>query len=157
MENTRATKGRIEMLTIEKVKKEYFRIEELLGKEALTGTQYDADCKKGFSIFLIKRDLELSYNQVKKKIGAKIASSANNKGGTVPSTKKIYCERGGGQLIYANKCIPGCNDACLSCDNQQFNNIKASSDTLTAEQEGLMRHSIQGVHYAEMIEPFADK
>lgn len=120
------------MITIEEIKKEYFRIEKLLGKTALTGDQYNLNCKKGFSVFLIKRDLGLTYNEVKTKIGAELASLVNNKGGA-GSTKKIYCARGEGQMINIKNCLPGCNDVCKSCPSKQIDNVGAGGDTLTPE------------------------
>jgi hypothetical protein len=146
------------MLTIKAVKEEYFRIEKLLNKTALTGTQYDAKCKKGMSIYIIKRDLGLSYNQLKNKIGAKKASSANNKGGT-GRNKKIYCSRGAGSMIGVKDCLvnPLSKD-CQACPDKQLNNVQASTDTLTAEEETVMRHEgVRGSGYAAMIEPYAER
>lgn len=115
-------------MTIEEVKKEYFRIAKLLNKEALTGDNYNLNCSAGYSTRFIKRELGLSYNGMKKIIGAKLASSANNNNPGV-SSKKIYCGRNGGQMIKMNECLPGCNDACIPCKNKQINNIQAINTT----------------------------
>ena len=127
------------MITINSVKEEYFRIEELLKQEALSQTMYNANCQKGYSAYWIKKTLGLSYNGMKKVIGAKPASTLKN-GGKKLSKKKIYCSRGEGGMIRVDDCIVGCSPInCEPCPNKQLKNIRASSDTLTAEQEGLMR------------------
>ena len=127
------------MLTIEDVKEEYYRIEKLLGREALTTTEYAAYVKNGFSAHYIKRDLGLSYNDMKKVIGAELATTMNM--GPKLSTKKIYCARGEGKMISIDECVVGCNPAvCDRCPSKQLKNIKASDDTLTADQEESMRH-----------------
>ncbi|MCK5603538.1 hypothetical protein KAR91_16760 [Candidatus Pacearchaeota archaeon] len=36
-------------------------------------------------------------------------------------------------LISKLSCVPGCNDACMTCENPQTQNIKAG-DTLTSEE-----------------------
>ena len=68
---------------------------------------------------------------------------------------KILCNRNG-SIMLKSKCIPGCNDACIPCENKQLNNIQAGSDTITEEQEKLMRHGLNGAGYGEMIVPYAD-
>jgi len=74
------------------------------------------------------------------------------------SSIKIHCERDAGQMIRISDCIPGCNDACMSCESKQLKNIQAGSDTLTREQETLMRHEgIRGAGYSDMIAPFAER
>lgn len=118
-------------MTIEDVKKEYFRIAKLLNKEALTGDNYNSNCQDGFSVFQIKKHLGLSWNGMKKKIGAKKASYANNKGG-IKKSGKILCRRNG-LMISSLKCVPGCNDACLDCENKQMQNIKAINNTSPSE------------------------
>ncbi len=132
------------MLTIKEVKKEYCRIEKLLNKEALSTTEYAANVKEGYSTHFIKRDLGLSYNAMKKIIGAKLATS-KNRGGKPPSKKKIYCARGEGGMISISKCIPGCNDVCIPCENKQVGNIQAGSDTYTPEEEAIVR--IEGASF----------
>ncbi|MCK4786857.1 MAG: hypothetical protein KAV87_24080, partial [Desulfobacteraceae bacterium] len=87
---------------------EYYRIEKLLGKEALSTTEYAANVKEGYSAHFIKRDLGLSYNAMKNIIGAKLATS-RNKGGKHPSKEEIYCGRGKGGMISISECISGCN------------------------------------------------
>jgi hypothetical protein len=150
----RNTKGGV-MITTEAVKEEYFRISKLLDKEALTGDDYNLNCKKGFSTHYIKRDLGLSYNQLKDKIGAKRASSANNKGGR---NKKIYCSRGTGRMIGVKDCLvsPTSKD-CQACPDKQLNNVQASSDTLTEEEERIARYEgVKGMGYFDMIAPYAE-
>ena len=127
------------MLTIEAVKKEYYRIEKLLDKEALSTTEYAAHVKEGYSAHFIKRDLGLSYNAMKNIIGAKLATS-RNKAVKPLSKKKIYCARGEGGMISVSGCIPGCNDICIPCKDKQVKNIQAGDDTYTEEEETLMRH-----------------
>ncbi|MCK5609790.1 hypothetical protein KAR91_48410 [Candidatus Pacearchaeota archaeon] len=146
------------MLNIEEVKKEYYRIEELLNKEALSTTEYAAHVKEGYSTHFIKRDLGLSYNAMKKIIGATEATS-RNRGGGQPSKKKIYCARGEGGMISISACIVGCNPAiCDPCPNKQIGNIKASSDTYTEEEETIMRYEgVRGAGYSEMIAPYAER
>ena len=46
---------------------------------------------------------------------------------------KIRCERDG-KIMTKSQCLPGCNDACITCENPQMQNIKASNDTLTPEE-----------------------
>ncbi len=143
------------MLNIEDVKEEYYRIEKLLSREALTTTEYAAYVKEGYSTHYIKRDLGLSYNAMKGIIGAKIATTKNS--GPKLSKKKIYCARGEGGMIRIDECIPGCNPAvCDSCPDKQLKNIQASDDTLTAEEESLSRHGLRGMDYTGMIEPYAE-
>jgi hypothetical protein len=145
------------MLTIEAVKEEYFRISKLLDKEALTGDDYNMNCKAGFSTHFIKRELDLSYNGIKKIIGAKLATSANNKGGT-GRNKKIYCSRGTGQMIGVKDCLvnPISKD-CQACPDKQLNNVQASPDTLTEEEETIARHQgVKGMGYSDMIAPYAE-
>ena len=102
------------MLTIKEVKKEYFRISKLLKKEALTGDDYNANCQKEHSVFWIKKELGLTWNGMKKVIGAKKASHANHKGG-VKKSSKILCDRDGSMITKIN-CVPDCNNACQTCD-----------------------------------------
>lgn len=142
------------MLNIETVKEEYYRIEKLLGKEALSTTEYAAYCKEGYSAHYIKRDLGLSYNAMKGIIGAELATTRNK--GPKLSKKKIRCGRYGNQLIRADECVPGCNDICLTCDDRQEGNISASLDTLTAEEEKLSRHGLKGAGFYDMIAPYAE-
>lgn len=144
------------MLTIEDVKEEYFRVEELLKHEGINQSLYDANCKKGFSAYLIKRDLGLTYNGMKEIIGAKLASTLYN-GGPQLAVKKIYCARGEGGMIRIDQCVVDCNPAiCGLCPNRQIKNIRASEDTLTLEEERADRHSLKGMNYTEMIEPHAE-
>jgi hypothetical protein len=128
------------MLTIEEVREEYFRISESLGIEALTGDNYNSSCKQGYSVFQIKKKLGLSWNGMKKIIGAKEATSVNSKGGT-GRNKKIYCARGAGRMIGVKDCLvnPSSKD-CQSCPDKQVNNVQASPDTLTEEEETIMRN-----------------
>lgn len=143
------------MITIEEVKKEYFRVEEFLKREAISTTEYSANAKQGYSIHCIKRVLGLTYNAMKKAIGAKEATSQSGRNAPQLSAKKIHCKRGG--VISIDECIPGCNDLCNDCGNRQIKNIKASSDTLTYKEEESQRHEgIRGVGYSEMIEPYAE-
>ena len=51
----------------------------------------------------------------------------------VEKVKKILCDRNG-QMISKGNCVPGCNDACMICENPQMQNIKASRNTLTPEE-----------------------
>ena len=142
------------MLMIEDVKEEYFRVSKLLKKEAVSTTEYAAYVKDGYSAHYIKRDLGLTYSEMKKIIGAKAATSANSRGGQKKSPK-IICNRDG-SMMPRNECIPGCNDACIPCKNKQLGNIKAGDDTLTYEQEKLMRHGLRGMDYIALIEPHAE-
>lgn len=68
---------------------------------------------------------------------------------------KIRCNRNG-NIMLKSKCIPGCNDACLSCENKQLDNIQAGSDIITAEQEKIQRHGLKGIGYSSMIETHAE-
>ena len=140
------------MLNIEDVKGEYYRIEKLLGREALTTTEYAAYVKEGYSAHYIKRDLGLSYNAMKGIIGAKLATTKNK--GPKLSKKKIYCARGEGGMISVSNCIPGCNPAvCDPCPNKQLKNIGASPDIMTAQEEREnMCAGIIGGQFARMIE-----
>ena len=145
------------MITIEEVKKEYFRISKKLNCAALTYDEYRLHCKEGYTSFGIRKYLDLSWNQLKKKIDAPIANTRNIKGIIGKSSVKIECLRGGKHKIYSQHCIVDCNDVCKLCLNRQERNIKASDDTLTQEQETLMRHEgIRGAGYAEMIESHAE-
>jgi hypothetical protein len=123
------------MLNIDQVKKEYYRIATLLNKQALTGDNYNSNCQVGFSMFQIKKHLGLSWNNMKKIIGAKAATSANNKGQKI-SKNKILCNRDG-TMISINNCVPGCNDACEDCDNKQIQNTMAINTTSAAEDREL--------------------
>ena len=53
----------------------------------------------------------------------------------IKDANKIKCNRGKGQIISAQDCVPGCNDVCLECENQQTQNIPASADIVTAAEE----------------------
>ena len=123
------------MLTIEEVKKEYFRVAKLLKKEALTGDDYNHNCKEGYSVFQIKKKLKLSWNGMKGIIGAPEASPVNRKGG-IKKTSKILCNRDGNMISTLN-CVPGCNDACLNCKNKQMQNIQAVNTTTPSEDREL--------------------
>lgn len=46
---------------------------------------------------------------------------------------KCRCERSK-TIIFKKDCVPGCNDACLTCANPQVQNTPASDDTLTAKE-----------------------
>ena len=70
---------------------------------------------------------------------------------------KILCNRNG-KYMRKSECLVGCNDACIPCENKQLDNTHAGDDTLTYEQETLMRHEgIRGAGFSEMIAPFAEK
>ena len=118
-------------MTIEKVKKEYFRIAKLLKKEALTGDNYNHNCKEGFTVFHIKKQLGLSWNGMKEIIGAPKASLGNHKDG-IKKTSKILCNRDGSMISTLN-CVPGCNDACFNCENKQLKNVQSVNNTSPAE------------------------
>ncbi len=120
------------MLTIEQVKKEYYRIEKLLNKEALTGDDYNANCQEGYSVYQIKKKLGLSWNAMKNIIGAKEASNMNHKGG-VKKAEKIRCDRDGSMISTIN-CVPGCNDICQTCENRQEGNV-SDINTTTPEED----------------------
>jgi len=122
-------------MTIEEVKKEYFRIAKLLKKEALTGDNYNHNCKEGFTVFHIKKQLGLTFNGMKEIIGAPKASSANRKRG-IKKTGKILCNRDG-TMISTFNCVPGCNDACKTCKNPQMKNVKAINTTSPSEDREL--------------------
>lgn len=69
---------------------------------------------------------------------------------------KILCNRSG-ELIRKSQCIPYCNDLCLTCSSRQVNNIQASSDTLTPEEEAVERiEGVRGAGYEDMIAPYAE-
>ena len=121
------------MLTIEEVKKEYFRISKLLKKEALTGDDYNTNCPQGYSVFWIKKELGLTWNGMKKVIGAKKASHANHKGG-IKKSSKILCKRDGTMIRDIN-CVVDCNDICLTCKNRQEKNVGAGGGLLTPEED----------------------
>jgi hypothetical protein len=123
------------MLNIEEVKKEYYRIEELLNKEALSQSIYNANCQLGYSAYLIKKELGLTYNGMKKIIGAKAASNANHKGG-IKKSKKIFCERTKTK-INETACVIDCNDICLTCDSRQEGNVRAINTTTPEEDREL--------------------
>jgi len=125
------------MLNIEEVKKEYFRIAKLLKKEALTGDDYNHNCKEGFTVFQIKKNLGLSWNGMKEIIGAPKASNANRKGG-IKKLPKIYCRRGEGKMIRISECLPMCNtEACTPCENKQMQNKQAINNTSPSEDREL--------------------
>ncbi len=46
---------------------------------------------------------------------------------------KCKCDRAG-HVIFKKHCVPGCNDACLTCENPQVQNTPASGDTLTPRE-----------------------
>lgn len=121
------------MITIKEVKKEYFRVEGLLKFEGINQKTYMAHCKEGFSPYTIKRLLGLTYNEMKEQIGAKKASNLRPAHTYTKSKGKIICNRDG-KKISINNCIPGCNDACIICENKQIQNVKAGGDTLTPEE-----------------------
>jgi hypothetical protein len=121
------------MLKIEEVKKEYYRIEELLNKEALSQSIYNANCQLGYSAYLIKKELGLTYNGMKKIIGARAASNANHKGG-IKKSKKIFCDRTKTK-ISETACVLDCNDICLTCDDRQEGNIKAGGEKVSQEED----------------------
>ncbi len=123
------------MLKIEEVKKEYFRIEELTGQTALSQTIYSYHCQTGYSAYWIKKTLGLTYNGMKKIIGAKEASNSNQMGG-VTKSKKILCDRTK-TMIRDNNCVVDCNDICLTCKNRQEGNIKAINTTTPEEDREL--------------------
>ena len=144
-------------MKIEEVKKEYFRIAKRLKIEALTRSNYDSNCRQGYSTHFLKRYLKLSFNGMKKTIGAPLTTTSNNKEGKLNRGKKIHCRRGTGQIIRSSDCIPGCNDACIDCNNKQLKNIQAGSDTYTSEEETAIRHEgIRGAGYADMIAPYSE-
>lgn len=54
--------------------------------------------------------------------------------------EKIYCDKLR-RTIKKGDCVPMCNpEKCIPCPNKQINNVGASSDTLTVEEERTMRH-----------------
>jgi hypothetical protein len=68
---------------------------------------------------------------------------------------KIECLRGG--IIFKKDCIPGCNEACQGCTSRQEGNVKAGGETLTKEEETMMRYEgVRGSGYGAMIEPYAE-
>jgi hypothetical protein len=70
---------------------------------------------------------------------------------------KILCERNK-RVITKSSCIPGCNDACRTCESRQEKNIKAGGEILTKEEETMMRYEgVRGSGYGAMIEPYAEK
>jgi hypothetical protein len=124
------------MLTIKEVKKEYFRIEKLLKKEALNGDEYRRNCKEGYSTHFIRRDLGLSYNGMKEIIGAKLATSSNRS--PIKAKKEIHCGRDGGKMIKISECLVGCTPhICTPCPNKQLQNIQASPSTTPKEDREL--------------------
>lgn len=64
------------------------------------------------------------------------------------SKDKILCNRDG-SMISKSKCLPGCNDACIPCENKQFDNIKASGDTLTPE--GHREQTLSGTYRSSAL------
>jgi hypothetical protein len=144
-------------LTIEDVKKEYFRIEDKLNIVGLSQTAYDTNCNQGYSPHMIKKDLGLTYDKMKTAIGAKPASR-KGWGNPKKPKKKIYCSRGDGGMILDIYCVVGCSPInCDPCPNKQLKNVKASSDTLTEEEERIARHQgVRGMGYSDMIAPYAE-
>ena len=143
------------MLNIEEVKEEYFRVEELLKFEGINQKVYSSYCREGFSPYIIKRVLGLTYNEMKAQIGAKLASTLRPAHTYTKSKGKMICNRNG-EKISSHQCVPGCNDKCNTCESKQLDNIKAGDDTLTYEQEKLMRHGLKGMDYIALIEPHAE-
>lgn len=132
-------------MKIEEVKEEYFRVEELLKFEGINQKTYMAHCKEGFSPYTIKRILGLTYNEMKEQIGAKKASTLRPAHTYTKSKGKIRCNRDG-SMISINACIPGCNDACRTCQNIQIENIPAVNNVTPEEdmeqrQAGIYRSS----------------
>lgn len=121
------------MITIEEVKEEYSRVSTLLKKEALTGDDWNHNCKEGFTVFQIKKQLGLSWNAIKKIIGAKEATTLRRRD-VAKKSFKILCNRDGSMISNLN-CVPGCNDACIPCENKQWNNVKAGGYPVTPEED----------------------
>lgn len=91
-------------------------------RSGLTGRCGDCINERAKELSILRaKPIKIKHSNVKKVIG------------------KIVCLRNG-ETIHRSKCIPGCNDICLTCEHKVVSNIKASDDTYTAEEEALMRH-----------------
>ena len=71
-------------------------------------------------------------NSICKKCRNKAAEQEKDIEIKIPDSK-CKCGRAG-HVIFKKDCVPGCNDACLSCKNPQTQNVKAGGDTLTPEE-----------------------
>jgi hypothetical protein len=69
---------------------------------------------------------------------------------------KILCEKNN-TIIKDKDCLLDCNDACRTCKSRQERNMRAGGETLTKEEEAIMRHEgVKGMGYSDMIAPYAE-
>lgn len=139
------------MNTLDDFKQEYDRICDTLKIKVLNHTTYRAHCRDGYSPHWLRKKFGLTFNQAKEKMGLELATSINTKGCHAASKKKIYCARGEGDMISIDNCVPMCNpEVCIPCPNKQMQNVRASDDTLSPEEEREMRH--EGAYQSHMVE-----
>ena len=76
-----------------------------------------------------KRD---GRNSICKKCRSDYAEQEKNIEIKIPDSKCL-CNRSG-TIISKKDCLPGCNDACIPCENKQMQNVTAGGDTLTPKE-----------------------
>jgi len=146
------------MLSIDLIKKEYFRIKKLCEKQygekldSLTQYEYNKNCQEGYTPYQIRKQLGLTYNKFKTEIGETLSSTQSKPFREKVSYNRIYCKRGEGSMIFARDCIPGCNDACNDCENPQEGNIKASPSLTPQEDWEQCTVGIHGSSHGKTIE-----
>lgn len=133
------------MLTKEKVGIELDRVAEKLGTRHFRRTEYDAVCREGYSIYLIKRDLGLTFNEIKEEFNFPTLNPGTPKGSgnykpLKNKTPKVFCKRGEGDMInWKTQCFPG-NDACQTCPHPNESN-RVVDNSLSKEEEFEQRYT----------------
>lgn len=98
-----------------------------------------------------KKCISIASKERKKKEKIKLLEKKANKPVKIPKNK-IRCNRGG-KIMLKTLCIPGCNNACNTCDNPQMKNIKAGGEPVTLEEDKEMLYSgVVGGQFGRMME-----
>ena len=120
-------------LTEETVIAEMKRVAVVLNDTTLTWIAYEANCQRGFSSYLIKKQLGFSFADIKKKCGFKTKKNASAEKTASLRDKMftIYCpalNNGKGGMLKKLHCVPGYRPECETCESIQDGNPISKED-----------------------------
>lgn len=113
-------------------KAEYLRIAKSLGVESITTKQFFEYKQSRITVKVLHKYTGLLFSEAEAIMGinkVKAAEIPVEKKEAVKKNSKIWCERGGaGRYVSKSACLPGCNDACRTCNYAKAVGVKTISN-----------------------------
>jgi len=111
----------------ERILAEIRRIAVHLGKNNITGQEFQSHCSPTFSLYKIKNSTGLSFTNLRLMAGLqprKSRPATKRKEGGTQKQANIFC-KATQTFITAGDCVPYYRDVCISCESMQKQNSKS--------------------------------